>query len=737
MTNKNGSLLGGLLGKSKTTLLVPLLIGLLLAGTFSLVLLPNMFNVSLLPSNQVPASDNNDQSNDQNEDTAWRPSTNARNFVQGGYLPWYQGSAGMQQDASLGVYVGRAGGQERFGMMTTPMIESSSDLSSNMSTDEVLALAKSHPKVSEFLEKHVNHDEWAFFDGEFWHVDFYDLNDWEAWAYVMISDENREIVQIYIVDGEEVYLEWPNADLGVDDVIDIILADSYTTEFMNEFNLSVMNSWIWFDGEDTWYVSFWGWYLGTDSSSRSGDGGVSTGSGETVPSDGAVLDPLVPESDLATDVIFFPSYWFTDLVSDDSATLSSTVTNYYNFTGIQHSREVVQQHVMSLNETKDFMKRNENTSFIGSDDYLEIIHGDSDQVKINWWFNFYAWPNVFYIIADAAVSTSPDLTLIPGARSSQALSQSDDLGVFSLKNSNMPVQSVEANESSLPDDVVNIYTWTFDYLTVAIDDATLETTFLEVARQPRHEAVDVISELIATNSEIQQFVTEMEEVQAYLSFDPFVGTWYVGLSPTWTYWSYLWATVNDTDLSLMELDVYYMPEDLRPQMSVSQVKSLISNMTIVAEFNDTYSAYGDIITWTYYYPEYWSWYDVEGNDSASPGTTFDSNNKVWEIWIYSEVILEAWLVITINDTTGEIISIDESNPWIMPTLYPDDVLNITNQLQEVINFTEQHSTYDFYLAYYSGTWYISYSYYQLDTYAYVYVVIDDATAQVTEIYVYP
>ncbi len=691
---------------------------LLVLGASAVVLIPNL---TLQPNDK---------------ELAWKPSANARMFVQGGFFPWYQG--GSIQEASLGVYIERAGGHQRFGMLADSMVQSSSEMSGEMSTEEALSLAKSHAKVSEFLETHPFSDNWTLFDGKFWHVNFYEAENWEAWAYIMINDKNREITQVYIVDGEDVYLEWPSADLDINQVVDIVLADPITTEFMETFNLTILDSWIWFDGDDRWYISFWGWRAldeeVTDSTPSNSD--------MSMPSFGDALFPSIPESEPRSEMIFLPPFWLTDLVSDNAAAITSTVTNYYNLSVVQHSREEVLQHVLNLNDTRDFMERNENNSYLSSNDYLEITHETSGIVTIQWWFEFYAWPDLYYIIADVRAATPQPVPSLKANTNTPSVDQFKKDFWSSLKKTFQasPSSLQAATTTELPSGIVDLYTWTFDYLIVGMSDETLQPTHVETARQPQHEASDVLSQIIATNNAIQQFVTEMESSWAYLSFDPFAGTWYLSLTPTWTYLSYLWSTVNDTDLHIIELETLSIPDELRPNMSFREVQALVSNLTVVNEFNDTYSPYGEIQTWIFYEPYYWYWNsspgDVPVNGTTSTGELDTSGTKAWTVLISSSVIHEAWIYITINDTSGEYF-LDEGEPAIMPTMFPGDVFNITSQLPEVINFTSRYPSHDVYLSYYSGTWYVFYSHYQFNDFAYVYVVIDDATSTVTEIYSYP
>ncbi len=91
-----------------------------------------------------------------------------------------------------------------------------------MKLGSVMDIAKAHEKIQEFIGNHPNYSNWTVYDGRDWHVAFYDLDLPQDWAYVVIDDKAVVIVQIYVVEDGEVFLDWPTATLTADDVLNLV-----------------------------------------------------------------------------------------------------------------------------------------------------------------------------------------------------------------------------------------------------------------------------------------------------------------------------------------------------------------------------------------------------------------------------------------------------------------------------------------------------------------------------------
>ncbi len=719
-----------------------ILVGMI--GIGSLISMNDTFHL-FWKGNEGPNGGKGENTND----ATWIPSFDARIFMQMGTFPWYRG--GNNEEGNLGVYIEQASGTESLGTLASTIVEASTSVTSKMNETEVLSLAKSYPRVAQFLESNPEYQEYAFFDGEFWHVDFYMIENWDDWAYIMIKDERREIIQVYVVQGESVYLEWPNADLTIEKIIDLINDDVFTSDFMQAFNRTMMDAWIWFDGEDTWYVYFLGWpTLWIDEARNNSPESNPT----TTPSFNNDLEPAVPssENDMNSAIWYSYTYWLTTLISDDASRISETFTNYYNYSAVQHVPEEMLPVINDLNITKSFMERNKNTSLINEDHYLKILHASDGSISIQWWFEFQAWPPYFYYPASevTGLPANPiaDKKHVTSSKTSNMLINAPEKELISSsldgKNKESFLLQDDSSSMTLPDGIVSLYFWKFDYLKVALADEDASLVMTEEARQPSRSMAELLTELTNNDTSIRQFIEEMEETSAYLAFDPFIGTWYLSLSPTWTSMGYLWAIINDTNLNIIELESQTVSEELRPTMRLSEVRDLLANLSVYQQFNDTYAPYGHVSTWIYYYTDYYNEVNngTIGNTITEPvdeeGSTLKLA-KTWTIWVSSDVLIEAWVFITINDSSQSVISTMREDPILIPTLYPENVLNITKKLPEVINFTSSYPAHEVFLSYYLGDWQISYYYFRPSdyTYAYVFVTLNDATATVTEIYVYP
>ncbi len=606
------------------------------------------------------------------------------------YQPQIPGIASDQR--SMGSYIGQAEfGSSRYGKWVSQYKEAT------MSSNEAWELAKSNPKFSEFLQNYPSFSNWTYFDGKYWWVEAYDTQNYENWALIMIWDEMKEITQVYIVQGDDVYLDWPTANLTADEVLAIANDDPIVNEFMTAVNGTLLDAWIWFDGNVTWFVDYYDFYILNEGIRSSGNDteGDELGYTETVTAE----NPLgAPSSEEPIRVPYFNPYWMSIEINDDTASMSRIMTNFDNTSKLVNTAENVKQKIGQIQEFNDF-----NQSFPSN--YLSLTlmwDYSSGEPKAYWLAESYAWT------------------------------------WKTFENVSSTVKKAEY--------------WSFNYLMITIVDQNFSVSN-SIKYLSDEQQIQTALDTILALPEIKNFTETYYENYMYMSYDPFNDEWWVSIDPTWTWLAYA-NVILDGDMSVKHMDVQTIPDNMMPNLTPSEVKALVMNDTIYQDFIANYSRYGSITVSIFYgsgndfaidNPRSGNVSDPSVSDPNAPssGNGFPYQENIWTVYIWSDVISEASLFYIVLDEnqTANLIYLTEPN--MMPQHLPDEVLNAVSSLPEVVEFLNSTPEYEISISYYSyldtgsggGVWFIDY--HTNDFSKFVSIEIDDVTLQVIEIYKYP
>ncbi len=613
MSGKSLALIGGKAKIGAISLLLVLIVGL---GALYLSTNPN---ISLTPQ-------------DQNKDLPrieWTPPMPPQS-QQSGLNSWARGETGAEMSQSLGSYIGMSG--SNFFGLGNNIATSSEQAVAELNESEAIDIALGHAKVNGFVETYDQVETWVYFDGSFWHVEFFETDTYANWAYVMIRDKDAVLVQVYIIMDGEVYLEWPAANLDASTALGLANENPIIQQFLQDTSFNISDAWVWFDGDRSWYVDFYPYILtyAEDSSmglNNQANRGTQQDWGEILPS-----QPV--EDRLAYD---YETSWLTAIIDDIDAQVRSIYTSYFDFPELNNNPETARDAAKTAPEAQNFWERHAD-DYVFQDVYLEFNYSSTDsQPNAIWWVNNYVWPQYVYA-ADSSTS----------------------LGQGTIQ---------------LPSQVKGIYYWAFDYMTIALADDSLETEFIYELPQPQHSYEEVL-QTILDQAEIAQFIDTYQEVWITIMFDPFTSTWWSGITPTWTWMAYAFLEISDDQtLTINDLWIEDIPSEQMPDMKLEEVRAIYKNSTYYQTFNQTYSQYGEIEEYVYYY------YD---------DLVYDSSAKTWSISLYSNVILEAYAYMEIDDSTGEFIDYYAYAPDSLPVHTVDEVLNFTKQNEDVQNFLNAH-----------------------------------------------
>ena len=674
----------------------------------------------------------------------WVPKNPLKSGASGRALPpWYRSSGAESAQAGMTPYISYS--QERLGYAADTLSNDVILAEANHTTDEVWNTIKQHNKIAEFIQSISNLEKTFFFDGTYWHVSMWDNDDWEEWAYILVRDSDLTIIQIYIVSGDDVYLEWPLADLTGDQVMTIIWNDENVRQFLTAANLTIDDLWLWFDGEDTWYVTYYTFFgfgaqsVGTGEDSNEGTFG-SGNKGQQSP-----LTPQMPSTEESAVVGELPQsyYWLNILVSDNEAHIIEIDTNYDAFAGLKFNMTTAKETIVNSAEVQTFVQQHDNRSFYSIDLYLQLNYSYSatkaaPQITPLWIATIYVWPNYVYeggiLFAETMNQGSFHISMNGGTLQIQHGHNSFTPYKFNNKFNILTATTTSAfNDTRFRD----VFYWTFDYLKLALKDQTSDIIILEDLPPPTHNVSEILNTLIE-NTSVDDFLNEYDEFTAFITFDPFKQDWWINIYPTWTYLASTFAEIDDLTLTILRLDIHYIPEELKPQMSFGAVKSLVENLSEFQTFNDTYSKYGALQNYIYYYA-----YDIISYTNDDNDESFENISvREWNIGVYSDIIYEAWLYIRINDTSGTITEEYLNEPEKLPIHLPEEIVTyLETNVTDVTEYLTVHPNSFLNIYYYSGSWYVYYYDYGsfLDDfeYSYLYLIVDDATLQVTYIDKYP
>ncbi|RMG34889.1 MAG: hypothetical protein D6732_10090, partial [Methanobacteriota archaeon] len=400
-----------------------------------------------------------------------------------------------------------------------------------------------HPKIADYIATHPQYHNWTYFDGLRWYVSYYDSNLPDDWAEVTIRDQDATIVQIYVIQGKEVYLDWPTAQLDADRVIELINGDDIAGEYLATTNTSLFSTWIWFDGFDTWYANYGYFYVFDE---LAGDTSASYGDelGFTDPSGGVADQAGQAERLMNPD---YTPYWMEIQVSDSENRISQITSNFDESSFLVHN---MTEAMDAARSSTDYLSFTDGADFVYSWISIRWDYQNGDPVA-KWDFSAYGWER-------QVISSFPQFETLDF--------------------------------------------WFSKYLDLVLMDTDLSVSEADRSAEPNRNPEDVLSDFL-TNQTVDGFVEKYGEIYGYISFDPFSLGWWISIFPTWTYGAYIMASL-DTQGTIETFYINEIPDELFPTMTVEEVRTLTKSIEAYTDFVETYEVYGNITTGIYYSYQY-------------------------------------------------------------------------------------------------------------------------------------
>ncbi len=490
---------------------------------------------------------------DNSTKTHWIPQRNGS----GTFAPQAQFGERAMADQALGSYAESVGAGPS--LFRGNLI---AEAEPTMEESEVIALAGSHPKVAEYISNHPQYNNWTYFDGIRWYVSYYDYNIPEDWADVVILDQDATIIQVYVIQGDDVYLEWPTAQLDADRTLEIVSQDEIVKEYLESTNTSLLSAWVWFDGLGTWFVSYRVYYFFSDLTIPAEDARASIGEdlGFTQPAEETAA-PVESERLVSPD---FNPYWMEIHVSDADAGVNQILSNFEESSFLSHSMQETLEYAKSLEQYRTFA---EQANYVYS--WLSIRWDYDQGIPVaKWEFSAYSWDS----------------------RSIDGVEGFTSLEYYSTRQMSLV----------LGDD---------DYTLMEFDQTA------DPAKSPE----EVLTVFLA-NQTVNEFIERYGEINGFVSYDPFNERWWISLFPSWTWGAYLWASL-DQQGEIKDFWKNDIPDDQFPTKTVEEVRTLIHSLTEYVDFVETYEVYGNVNTRVYYSYQYegtemqwigYAWSDVIG-----------------------------------------------------------------------------------------------------------------------------
>ncbi len=226
---------------------------------------------------------------------------------------------------------------------------------------------------------------------------------------------------------------------------------------------------------------------------------------------------------------------------------------------------------------------------------------------------------------------------------------------------------------------------TFEFLFYNVSDSDLEVTDVLSTGAPIHTPESFFSTFL-TNQTVTDFVVKYDRLDGYIAFNPIQEQWTVSIFPNWIDNAHIIAELSNS-LEYLTFEMVDLPAEELPIHSPSEIESLIVSTEEYQNFTLTYNEFGEPNLWMFYTP----------NNSGTGGT--------WDVSVGNDVIVEAFLKITVNDTSGNITEIFRSDPMYMPTHNISEIEGFVMSLPEVQDFINSTSDYTFiinYFGFYEG-----------------------------------
>lgn len=147
----------------------------------------------------------------------------------------------------------------------------------------------------------------------------------------------------------------------------------------------------------------------------------------------------------------------------------------------------------------------------------------------------------------------------------------------------------------------------------------------------------------------------------------------------WDY-SYAFVSVDDATGEILYMEVYSWHEAI---LTEDEVLEIVAPLAEIQEFLNVFpDAEVDV------------YYDYYGE---------------WKVMYSVPYLWNAWVHVSIDDETGEVLFVDTNIPDQLPQMAYEEVLNVVLATPEAQNFTEEYPNATIYAYYYYGGYYVEYS----------------------------
>lgn len=253
----------------------------------------------------------------------------------------------------------------------------------------------------------------------------------------------------------------------------------------------------------------------------------------------------------------------------------------------------------------------------------------------------------------------------------------------------------------------------FAWCSVIINDVNGEIVdvFISDYLVDAQHTVDEILAIALNDINVTQFIIDNPDYEYYIYVTEFYDTFNIETPDLWeesenllwvvdfyskdyTDWLSLW--IDDVTGEIVDK---WMTEPA--EMTVAEIEVLVLSLPEVEEF---LLIFEDVI---------WDiWYDGFG---------------YWYISIWSEYQFEAYIFLSIDDKTGEVLYIESYIP-VPPQYTEDAIIALIWELEEVQNFISNYTVYEIWTYFYDGIWYVDFC--NDDYSAWLSIAIDDDSLEI-------
>ncbi|MHA2502355.1 MAG: hypothetical protein ACXAE3_05785 [Candidatus Kariarchaeaceae archaeon] len=257
---------------------------------------------------------------------------------------------------------------------------------------------------------------------------------------------------------------------------------------------------------------------------------------------------------------------------------------------------------------------------------------------------------------------------------------------------------------------ISVYSYTTaDFGYMGLNETSSEVIDLYIFEPiPAELSESEVKEIAISHLDIENWIESVRDYHEYFYYDN-QGTWYVYLYDPIVYQNYVWMVIDDAKGSVEEVRINLIETNLE----LSEIYEILIDEGV----GDFLEEYPDAMIYLYYSD--YSYYDREYGEPSE-------SNAVWNVYIYSPVIIEAGMSLTIDDETGQVLQKTTRKPAVAPSQSVDSIGEMIENLDIYSEFVSQVEVEYSSVYYYDGAWYGWYSGVAANgTYLYLSVSVSD------------